>query len=92
MNTHYLKTAPEFYGDVESGIKPFEVRIDDRFPRYEVGDTLYLQEYADMEYTGRECVKTVTYVLRDPRYVKNGYCIMGIKTQPAATDGNRGEI
>lgn len=78
MSEHWLKTAPEFYGDVESGRKPFEVRIDDRTPPYEAGDTVHLQEYVDGKYSGRETVKTVTYVLRDSRYCKHGFCILGL--------------
>lgn len=81
MNTHWLKTLPEFYDDVATGRKPFEVRIDDRFPRYEVGDALILAEWDDNErkYTGRDCEKEVTYTLRDPRFVLDGYVIIGIR-------------
>lgn len=82
MSEHWIKTAEPYFGDVESGIKSFEVRIDDRLPAYAVGDTLHLQQFVDGGLTGRECACIVTYALRDPRYVKEGYVVLGIK-QPA---------
>lgn len=78
MAEHWMKVWPEFYDDVESGIKPFEVRLDDRFPRYEAGDVLHLQEWRN-DYTGRECTKIATYVLRDEQFCKDGYCFIGMK-------------
>ena len=45
MNTHWLKVWSEYYDDVASGRKPFEVRVDDRTPPYEVGDTLILADW-----------------------------------------------
>jgi hypothetical protein len=76
---HRLKTWREFYPDVVYGIKPFEVRKDDR--GYEAGDVLLLEEFDKdtQEYTGNESRYLVTYILRDPAFVKEGYCIMGIK-------------
>lgn len=60
---HELKTWPPFFGDVESGAKPFEVQKNDR--DYRVGDTLYLREWRPdwRDYTGRTLRKRVTYVL-----------------------------
>ena len=74
---HNLKTWPEFYDAVESGIKTFEERLNDRF--YEVGDTLTLQKYDPnkQEYTGDELVKRVPYILREP-YAKEGHVIMSL--------------
>jgi len=81
MNTHWLKVWSEYYDDVVSGRKPFEVRVDDRTPPYEVGDTLILADWDkdERKYVGRECEKEVTYVLRDPQFVLPDHCIMGIK-------------
>lgn len=83
-NTHHLKAWPEYYCAVEDGRKPFEVRKDDR--NYEVGDLLVLQEYepgfAPMgmgaEYTGRECRRIVTYVLRGYEAIASGYVVLGL--------------
>ncbi len=78
---HYLKTWPEFFRAVESGIKPFEIRINDR--GYQVGDILHLQEFIPPDtFTGREVVKEVTYILDDPQFCKLGYVVMGIKDVP----------
>jgi len=41
--THRLKVAPEFWGDLYSGAKTFEIRKNDR--DYQVGDFLELNAY-----------------------------------------------
>ena len=72
---HDLKISPEYFDDVESGIKTFEIRRDDR--NYSKGDILNLREW-DGDYTGREMRKIVSYVLRDRRYCRNAYCVLGL--------------
>jgi len=72
-----VKIKPCYYLAVENGVKPFEVRYNDR--DYKVGDLLVLEEFADGEYTGRKMRYEITYVLSDPEYVKEGYVILGIK-------------
>lgn len=69
MKTHELKTWPAYFEAVLDGSKTFEVRKDDR--GFQVGDTLVLQEWKkkpfpsfEGDYTGRECKRTVTYILR----------------------------
>lgn len=75
---HELKCWPEYFEDVMSGRKPFEVRIDDR--PYHSGDTLRLREWLKVEkcYTGREVRREVTYVLHDPAFCKTGYVVLGL--------------
>ena len=75
--THELKIMPEYFEAVALGNKTFEVRKDDR--KYNVGDTLVLQEYSGHSLTGREITAMVTYILRDRNYCKDGFCILGIK-------------
>lgn len=75
--THELKILPQFFEAVLSGAKTFEVRKDDR--PYKVGDTLVLKETAAHGFSGREKAAKVTYILRDNNYVKEGFCIMGIR-------------
>lgn len=70
MTEHELKCWPEFYREILSGAKTFELRKDDR--GFHVGDVLWLREwrrlrikdgFAEGEYTGRELRRAVTYVL-----------------------------
>lgn len=63
QQVHELKCAREFFDAVESGEKPFEIRIDDR--PFKVGDTLHLREVdLLLHYTGRETHKRITFCLR----------------------------
>ena len=53
--THHLKIQPEYFEAVCNGTKRFEVRRDDRTPRYAAGDTLILEEVdAEKQKTGRK--------------------------------------
>lgn len=80
MKTHYIKTAPRFFGDISSGVKNFECRKNDR--DYQVGDTLVLQEWLPgVEYTGRELKRYVVYLLPGGAFgIAEGYCVMGLST------------
>jgi len=53
MNTHSVKSWPEFFGPVISNVKTFELRRADR--DYQVGDRLHLREWEPQteSYTGR---------------------------------------
>lgn len=76
---HILKIRSVYFNDVLSGLKPFEIRKDDR--NYQTGDTLTMFEiYDDGKETGSVVSVNVTYVLHGPAYgLLAGYCIMGIK-------------
>ena len=77
---HDLKTWPTFYKDIETGIKRFEIRNDDR--DFEVGDYLLLREYDQHigQYTGKSMFARVDYLMRrwPEMGLKDGYCIMSI--------------
>jgi len=78
--THALKTWPEYYKDVESGKKPFEIRKLDR--PFSEGDKILLQEYdpEKEEYTGKECSFIIGYILKGPGFgIQKGYCVMALK-------------
>lgn len=62
--THELKTWQSYFHALADGRKLFEIRRDDR--DFRPGDTLRLREtyYHNGEYTGRELVRKITYVLR----------------------------
>lgn len=78
FKTHELKILPEYFNEIMSLNKQFELRKDDR--DYKVGDFIILKEYVDGAYTGREsgCFK-ISYILRNcPEYgLMEGYCILG---------------
>ena len=77
---HELKCWPEFYDDVESGRKPFEMRKCDR--NYGVCHILHIKEWNpnSQSYTGRECRKAVTYILSHNLFsaVPEDFVIMGL--------------
>jgi hypothetical protein len=94
MRTHELKTDPDVFSAVVAGLKPFELRKDDR--GFAVGDLLVLRETryggaemrdgAPVAYSGRVSRQRVTYVLRGPSYgVQEGWVVLGI----AAVDFSR---
>lgn len=82
--THRLKAHSRFYQAVIDGLKPFEVRRNDR--DFQVGDILLLCEYEpelpeEDGYTGREQKVSVTFILKDSVFgIKPGYCVMGIRS------------
>lgn len=60
---HHLKTQDPHYGQVASGAKRFELRVDDR--PYAVGDRLRLQQWSpERFYSGEHIDVLVTHVLR----------------------------
>lgn len=77
---HELKILPEYYEAKLRGLKPWELRKDDR--NFEVGDTLREREFLDDLltsrpcYTGRELVERITYILRGHEGLSPGYCLM----------------
>ena len=75
---HELKILPEYFNEVQSHNKQFELCKDDR--DYRVGDWILLKEFENGSYTGRECgCFGITYILRNcPEYgLADGYCIIG---------------
>ena len=90
---HELKILPEYFEAVASGEKTFELRKDDREPRFEVGHALILREWDKNkgyimpgsgsleptgDHTGRWVARRVTYVLRGALGLQPGYCILGL--------------
>jgi len=81
MKTHEIKTWPEYFAAVLDGSKPFEWRSDDQVRQFAVGDALRLREWDPVveKYTGRECVRSVTYVLRGAFGIPAGFVVMGLR-------------
>lgn len=59
---HRLKTWPQYFAPAAAGIKPFEVRKEDR--GFSVGDHLALEEWDPKtgEYSGRYVEREITYI------------------------------
>ena len=77
---HELKTWPEGFEEVLSGVKTHEVRVLDR--PFMVGDYLYLREYRPSikQYTGRVEYVEVTYITEEGRFgLPIGLCVMSIR-------------
>lgn len=76
---HALKTWSTYFQAVLDGGKNFELRRFDR--PFKVGDKLLLQEWQD-EYTGREVMKKIVYILSDTPGIfglRPGFCILGLE-------------
>lgn len=79
MKVHYLKIKPEYFKDIERGVKTFELRKNDR--DFQVGDVLMLIK---LDNEGNETDQVmrvkVTYILKDcSQYgLQDGYAILGI--------------
>ena len=72
---HELKIYPQYFEDVISGKKKFEIRKNDR--KYRVGDILILKEWDNIKYSGREA--EVIYLIDDKFVgIQPGYVVMGI--------------
>ena len=78
MKTHDLKIYPQYFEDVRSGRKTFEIRKNDR--NYKVGDLLQLIKYNPLnEALGGVIKVEITYILDDRTYLQKGYVALGIK-------------
>jgi ASC-1-like (ASCH) protein len=76
---HALKVWPEYYQDIESGKKPFELRKNDR--DFKQGDILLLQEWDPKtgKYTRNEIELLVSYILEGGQFgLEEGYVIMAL--------------
>ncbi len=76
MRQHDLKCGALYFNDVRTGVKPFELRYNDR--DFHVGDLLVLHEMNDDGPTGVFCTKRITYVLEGLPWLMAGYCALGL--------------
>ena len=79
MKTHELKISPEYFVQVETGKKKFELRYNDR--GFLEGDFLFLREWDKGKYTGRDIFVRVTSILKEFEGLKDGWVIMSIKVE-----------
>lgn len=74
---HRIKLASNYYDDVATGKKTFELRKNDR--GYREGHKLELLEFAEGRHTGRVIRADIVYMLEDYTGLEDGYCILGIR-------------
>ena len=76
MTCHELKTWPEYFEEIKTGDKTFEIRKNDR--NFKIGDEILLDEYEPKldRYTGRQLLGKITYIIRDfPIALKDNYIV-----------------
>lgn len=68
MKIHYLKTWPEEFESVKTGLKTFDIRINDR--GFTVGDILVLEKYDPTKdkYLDESFIVKITYILHGGRF------------------------
>ncbi len=73
-----LKILPKYFKDVESGIKNFEIRKNDR--KYEVGKYVCLREFDGEKFTGKFVIKQIQYIYEGSGLygLSEGYCVLGL--------------
>lgn len=74
---HRIKLASNYYDDIATGKKTFELRKNDR--GYREGHKLELLEFAEGRHTGRVIKADIVYMLEDYTGLEDGYCILGIR-------------
>jgi len=84
MKLHELKIKEEYYREVESGTKTFEIRKNDR--DFQVGDYIHFTIVRGSLLIETYPLFKITYVLKDvPEYgLENGYAILSIKKMKEA--------
>lgn len=76
---HELKTWKEYFEEVFTGSKTFEVRVNDR--NFRKGDILILKEWDKdkNEYTGRKMARIVSFILEGGQFgIEKGFVVMAI--------------
>lgn len=90
LRRHEIKSWPEHFAASAAGLKPFEVRRNDR--DYRVGDRITLHEWiplgggnTDGIYTGRTLEQDVIFITRNAIGLQEGYVSMGLAQVTPAT-------
>lgn len=77
MKLHELKILPQYFSEVLSGNKRFEIRKNDR--DFKQGDIVKLREFNGKDYTGYYIKAKIGYVLKGGNYgLDENYCVFSI--------------
>jgi len=84
IKIHDLKIWPEFFDDVDTGRKSFELRRNDR--NYQVGEILKLREWApqNKEYSGRVTYKQINHIMRFADLGSDILTTLGLNPRPSS--------
>lgn len=75
MKVHHLKIKQVFFLAKLQGVKPFEIRKNDR--DFQIGDKLVLHELDGYgKETGRTITQVISYVFEESEYLQQGYVII----------------
>lgn len=79
MTIHILKCHPEYYAQINAGVKTFELRVNDR--NYQAGDILLLRWYdpAPKRYRNMSLFRKVTGVWGCTDHMNAGHVALGIR-------------
>lgn len=83
VTRHNLKIWPEFFADIVSGAKKYEVRVNDR--GFKIDDELNLQEWNPNTavFTGASCTVKVVHITHGSEVpgsaMRPNLCVMGIE-------------
>lgn len=75
MEVQKLKILPKYFDAVLVGIKPFEIRRNDR--DFKPGQYVKLNEWDGQSYTGRSLMAMITYVT--DYHQQPGYVVFGMR-------------
>jgi len=84
---HILKVAQPYWDAIQSGLKPWEFRKNDR--NFQAGDYLHLKEVTQdgEDFTGRMLEAEITFMLNGPKFgLPEGYCVMTVSPTDFWTD------
>lgn len=78
MKIHELKILPQFFKELISGSKNFEIRRHDR--DFQIGDILKLKEWNHISYTGKEHRVIITSILTSQEFqgLADNYVALGV--------------
>ena len=77
--THELKTLPKYFQRSWLQEKTFEVRLNDR--DFQKDDKIVLSEFDGTNFTGRQIIGRILYVLNDFIGLQEGYVAFSISIE-----------